>query len=124
MKKFIATLVLMGALTAPVVAQAPPPATFEEAASLFQDKNYPEAKKIADTYAQKNDARAFFLLGTMAQKGLGEEVDLKQAQIWFQKGADAGDADNELALAMLLLAGGSGKPNIVDGAPWLQKAAL
>ncbi len=124
MRKFLVTLALAASFAAPSLAQAPPPASFEEAATLYQDKNYAEAKKIADNYADKGDARAFFMLGSMAQKGLGQEVDLKQAQIWFQKGAEAGDADNELALAMLLLTGGSsGKANVIDGAPWLQKAA-
>ena len=93
LKKFLSALALAATLAAPAFAQAPPPASFEEAATLYQDKNYPEAKKIADTYAGKGDARAFFMLGSMAQKGLGQEVDLKQAQIWFQKGAEAGDAD-------------------------------
>ena len=50
-------------------------ATFEEAMSLFSDGNYVEAKPIADAFAAKDDPRAFMMLGTMSQKGLGVEVD-------------------------------------------------
>jgi TPR repeat protein len=123
MKKTLAALALYLALATPAFVQAPAPASFEEAVTLFQDKNYPEAKKIAENYAEKNDPRAYLMLGSIFQKGLGVEVDLKQAQIWFQKGAEAGDAENELALAMLLITGTSQRPNVIDGAPWLQKAA-
>ncbi len=110
-------------MVAPSLAQAPPPASFEEAISLFLDGNYVDAKPVAELYAEKADPRAYVMLGTMFQKGLGVEVDLKQAQIWFQKGADVADPDSELGLAMLLLTGTGQKPNVIDGAPWLQKAA-
>jgi uncharacterized protein len=106
-----------------LLAAAPAPASFEEAQSLFQDGNYIDALPIAETFAAQDDPRAFVMLGTMAQKGLGVEVDLKQAQIWFQKGADKADPESEFALAMLLLNGTGQQPNVLDGAPWLQKAA-
>ncbi len=94
MRKYAAGILALAlAVAQPALAQAPPPASFEEAMSLFDDGNFVEAKKIADNYAEKNDARAFLMLGTMFQKGLGVEVDLKQAQIWFRKGAEAGDTD-------------------------------
>lgn len=119
-----AVLLLLGLLTAaPAFAQAPPPASFEEAMALFQDGKYTDAKPIAENYATKDDPRAYLMLGTMEQKGLGVEVDLKQAQVWYQKGAEKGDVDCELALAMLYLTGTGQKPNIDDGAPWLRKAA-
>jgi uncharacterized protein len=98
-------------------------ASFDEATALFQDGNYGDALPIAEDYAAKEDPRAFVMLGTIYQKGLGVEVDLKQAQIWFQKGAEKADPESQLALAMLLLAGTGQKPNVIDGAPWLQKAA-
>ena len=123
MKLGPALLVLSLFASAPAFAQAPPPASLEEAMAMYQDGNFGEAKKIADLYAEKHDPRAYVLLGTLFQKGLGVEVDLKQAQVWYQKGAEAGDVDSQVALAMLLLAGTGQKPNVVDGAPWLQKAA-
>jgi len=120
----LASLALSAFLLAgPAVAQSPAPASFEEAISLYQDGNYADARPIAETYAAKDDPRAFVMLGSIFQKGLGVEVDLKQAQIWFQKGADKADPESEFALAMLLLNGTGQKPNVIDGAPWLQKAA-
>ena len=95
------TLIIFLALSAPAIAQVP---GIDQALALYQQNNFIEAKKIADDFATKGEPKAYLLLGNMAQKGLGEEVDLQQAQIWFQKGADVGDADNEFALAMLLLA--------------------
>jgi len=119
------TVLLLGSLVlaGPAYAAAPPPASFEEAISLYQDGNYIEAKKIAEMWAEKDDPRAYVMLGTILQRGLGVEVDLGQAKIWYQKGADKADAESELALAMLYLAGSTQKPDVVDGAPWLQKAA-
>ena len=108
---------------APAGAQSVAPASFDEAIAQFQDHNYADAKTIAEGFAEKEDPRAYVMLGTIFQKGLGVEIDLKQAQIWFQKGADKADADSEFALAMLLLTGTGQKPNVIDGAPWLQKAA-
>ncbi len=123
MNRFTVLLLASLALAAPAHAAAPSPASFEEAISLYQDGNYIEAKKIAEIWAEKDDPRAFVMLGTILQRGLGVEVDLGQAKIWYQKGADKGDAESELALAMLFLAGTTQKPDVVDGAPWLQKAA-
>ena len=120
----LASLVLAAVLlSGPVAAQVVAPASFEEAIAQFQDGNYADAKSIAESFAEKADPRAFVMLGTIFQKGLGVEIDLKQAQIWFQKGAEKADADSEFALAMLLLTGTGQKPNVIDGAPWLQKAA-
>ena len=123
MNRFTVLLLVSLALAAPANAAAPSPASFEEAISLYQDGNYIEARKIAEMWAKKDDPRAFVMLGTILQRGLGVEVDLGQAKIWYQKGADKGDAESELALAMLFLAGTTQKPDVVDGAPWLQKAA-
>ncbi len=123
MNRFSALFLLSLALSAPAFSAAPPPASFEEAIALYQDGNYIEAKKIADNWAEKQDPRAYVMLGTMFQKGLGLEVDLKQAQVWYQKGAEKGDTESELALGMLYLTGTAQKPDPVEGAPWLQKAA-
>ncbi|MBG1232451.1 tetratricopeptide repeat protein [Aestuariivirga litoralis] len=123
MKRTTALLFLSLVASGPSLAQAPPPASFEEAMTLYQDGRYADAKPIADNWATKDDPRAYLMLGTMAQKGLGVEVDLKQAQIWFEKGAEKGDVDCQLALAMLYLTGTGQKPNVDDGAPWLKKAA-
>ena len=123
MKRSSVLLFLSLVTATSVLAQAPPPASFEEAMALFQDGRYVDAKKIADNYATKEDPRAYLMLGTLEQKGLGVEVDIKQAQIWYQKGAEKGDVDCQLALAMLYLTGTGQKPNVDDGAPWLRKAA-
>jgi uncharacterized protein len=123
MNRFTVLLLASLVLAVPAHSAAPPPASFEEAISLYQDGNYIEAKKIAEIWAEKDDARAYVMLGTILQRGLGVEVDLGQAKVWYQKGADKSDAESELALAMLYLAGSTQKPDVVDGAPWLQKAA-
>ena len=41
--------------------------SFEEAVALYQDGNYADALPLAQTYANKGDARAMTMLGNMFQ---------------------------------------------------------
>ena len=94
MIRILASLLILLCLAAPSRADD---ATFEEAMALFTDGNYTDAKPIADAYAAKDDPRAFVMLGTMSQKGLGVEVDAPTAKLWFRKAAEKGNVDGELA---------------------------
>ena len=97
--------------------------SFEEAMALFSDGKYTDAKPIADAFAAKDDPRAFAMLGTMSQKGLGVEVDPQTARLWFGKAAAKGHLESEVSLALMLMDGTLGTPNIADGIAWLEKAA-
>jgi TPR repeat protein len=119
--KCLSVIVAIFLSALPALAQSSDP--LEQARILFKAGDYIAVKKIADDLAAENNPQGFILLGNLFQKGLGVEVDLQQAQVWYQKGADAGDGNAELALALLLLNGTSGQPNVIDGAPWLQRAA-
>ena len=120
MIRLFASLLILLCLVAPSCAQD---ATFEEAMALFTDGNYAEARPVAETFAEKNEPRAFFMLGTMSQKGLGVEVDPLTARLWFTKAAEAGNTDGQLALGIMLLDGSLGEPKLADGSAWLEKAA-
>jgi uncharacterized protein len=114
MRQILALLTFLF-LSSPVLANA----TFDEALALFDDGNYVEALPIAQDFASKDDVRAMMMLGRMLQKGLGVEVDLTQAQYWFSKAANKGNADAQLALGLLLFE----DQKLAEGLPYLDSAA-
>jgi uncharacterized protein len=113
--RHIFAIIMMLFLAAPAMADA----TFDEALALFDDGNYVEALPIAQNFADKEDPLAMLMMGRIMQKGLGVDVDTKQAQYWFSKAADKGNVDAQLALALIFLE----QQNLVEGVPQLEKAA-
>lgn len=118
MKRVLLTSLFL-ACASPAFAEA----TFEEAISFFEDKNYAEARTIAEALATADDPRAMAMLGALFQKGLGTPVDLKAAKDWFQKAADKNHPGAQFSLAMMLLDNSLGENDPEAAASLLENAA-
>jgi uncharacterized protein len=118
MKRVLATALFLACVT-PAFAEA----TFEEAVSLFEDKNYTEARSIAESLAATDDPRAMAMMGAIYQKGFGTSVDLVVARRWFQKAADKDHPGAQFSLAMMLLDNSLGENDPDAAAQLLEKAA-
>lgn len=112
-------LILCLALASPVLAQN----SYEEAVSLYEDKDYKGARDIAEASAKKGDVRAMAMLGVLYQKGLGVEADLNKAVDWYAQAADKNNLGAQYSLAEIYLNGALGEPDLERGRFWLLKAA-
>jgi uncharacterized protein len=117
--KRILLAVLFLSFASPAFAEA----TFEEAVSLFEDKNFEEARTIAEPLASADDPRAMAMMGAFYQKGLGVAVDMAAAKMWFQKAADKNHPGAQFSLAMMLLDNSLAENDPEAAAVVLEKAA-
>ncbi len=111
--------ILCLALAGPALAQS----SYEEAVSLYEDKDYEGAREIAEASAKKGDARAMAMLGVLYQKGLGVEADLNKAVDWYAQAAEKNNLGAQYSLAEIYLDGALGEPDTDRGRYWLLKAA-
>jgi uncharacterized protein len=118
MRRALLTVLFLACAT-PAFAEA----TFEEAVSFFEDKNYTEARTIAEPLANADDPRAMAMMGAFFQKGLGTPIDLAAARVWFQKAADKNHPGAQFSLAMMLLDNSLGENDPEAAAVLLEKAA-
>src|SRR5260221_13511008 len=102
--KRLAALLLFLSLAVPAFAGP----SFEEAAALYDDKDYKSAMEIAGPLATAGDARAMAMMGAMYQKGEGVKTDLDKAIDWYTKAAEAGHTAAQFALGMIYLDGSLG----------------
>ena len=65
--------------------------TLQKASEAYAAKDYAKAKKILKPLADKNDLMATFALGLMAARGEGEKKNMKNAEKWWIKSANAGN---------------------------------
>lgn len=120
MNRILALLLLLTlALAGPVKAQPP----YEEAVSLYEDKDYKGARAIAEALANKGDARAMAMLGVLYQKGQGVTADLNKAADWFAQAADKGNVGAQYSLGEIYLNGTLGEADPERGRYWMEKAA-
>ena len=71
-----------------------------------------------DRYAARGTSHDQYQLGLMYQAGHGVDKSVKHARTWFQKAADAGHAEAQLALGNLLVTNAP-----TEALPWFHKAA-
>jgi uncharacterized protein len=112
-------LILCLALAGPALAQN----SYEEAVSLYEDKDYKGAREIAEASAKKGDTRSMAMLGVLYQKGLGVEADLNKAVDWYAQAAEKNNLGAQYSLAEIYLDGALGEPDLERGRFWLLKAA-
>ena len=112
-------LILCLAFAGPAMAQN----SYEEAVSLYEDKDYKGAREIAEAAAKTGDARAMAMLGVLYQKGLGVEADLNKAVDWYAQAAEKNNLGAQYSLAEIYLDGALGEPDPERGRFWLTKAA-
>src|ERR1700759_2412417 len=75
----------------------------------YQRGEYKTAFGLAQPRAQAGDVHAMTMLGELYANGLGVKRDYDKAAEWYKRGADGGDREAMLALAMMRL-GGFGGP--------------
>ena len=74
--------------------------------------------------ATAGQATAQIQIGECYAAGKGVDADLKQAEAWYRRAADAGNLDGILHLAALYRDGGKGLPrDMAHAAEWYRKAA-
>lgn len=138
---FVYSLVLCGALAvAPLAtahaaaakstpAQAPQqidPATQEtlkKAADAFEAKDFEGAKKLLKPLAEKGDIMATYAMGLMAARGEGGEKNMKEAESWWIKSANAGNPQAQFYLGVLYAGDDLGPRDLTKTRQWWTKAA-
>jgi len=73
--------------------------------------------------AQKGDAEAQSILGTMYANGQGVPLSYKKAEEWIRKAAEQGFAEAQYNLGVMYDQGFGVPQNFTEAAKWYQKAA-
>ncbi len=117
--KSIVALVVLGAAA---FAQTPE-ATYLEARTALQKKDFEGAVKILRPLAEGGLARAQSTLGGMYASGLGVPQSYTEAVGWFQKSAAQGFAEGETNLGIAMGNGQGIAKNEEQAVTWFRKAA-
>ena len=95
----------------------------EDGIDAFHEKAYAKAAGLWLPLAEKGDAAAQYLLGTLYVEGKGVEQNDATAIMWFQRAANQGHAGAQYNLGASYAEGtGVGKSD-VDAAKWFLRAA-
>ena len=89
----------------------------------FKMAHYDNARQIWQSLAEVGTAEAWFMLGLLAEDGLGEDKDMVEALERYRKGADAGSTKAQYRLARIYLDGQGMPADPARGEAWLAKAA-
>ncbi len=96
----------------------------KQAAEAYNAKDFAKAKKLLKPLADKNDLMATYAMGMMAARGEGEKVNLKSAESWWTKSANAGNAHAQYLLGGLYSSGDEGiERDFTKARMWWEKAA-
>lgn len=109
-------------------AWADPAPDLAAAWAAYLRGDHAQALKVIKPLAEAGNADAEYDLGTMYSDGHGVPRDPREAEAWWEKAANQGQAEAEFSLGFLLLYGAGEGPNAVDadpqaGLPWLEQAA-
>ena len=88
------------------------------------EKDYKEALKWFRMAAEKNDASAQFLLGSMYRYGEGVEIDYSEAARWYRMAAEQGDAEAQDSLGILYTWGDGVEIDYIEAVKWFRKSAV
>lgn len=114
MRKTWVTALLAGALIA-----APAIADVKAGVDLWAKRDFAGAVREWRPLAERGDADAQFNLGQAYKLGRGVPADLKIAQTWYEKAAQAGHEQAQANLGLILFQGGKR----AEAMPWIRKAA-
>jgi TPR repeat protein len=95
----------------------------EDGVAAYQDKAYAKAAEFWRPLAEKGDAAAQYLLGTLYVEGKGVDRDDATAFMWFQRAANQGDARAQYNLGASYAEGAGVQKSVVEAAKWFQRAA-
>lgn len=96
---------------------------FERAVNWHKEKNYVEAKKLFEKYAEKGNAKAMWYLGLYYEYGYGIESNIEKAYEWYLEGAEAGNPKAMNAVAICYEKGIGTQKNTTKAAEWYKKGA-
>lgn len=88
----------------------------------FKMADYPAARRIWQTLADRGNPEALFNLGVLAEDGLGEARDLAKALALYAAAAEAGGTKAQYRLG-LLYSGGALPRDLVQARRYLAQAA-
>jgi TPR repeat protein len=106
--------------SAPVLANKN---AYELGLVAYQQERFDQAFDLLQSSAKKGNARAWHLLGTMYQVGVGVEKDEYMAIHWFKKAADAGVVEAQFQLGLMYLSGQGVTSNDEMALHWICKAS-
>lgn len=98
MSSFVCCLMVAGGLLLSACSTTSP---VDKGAAEFNQKDYRAAFADLLPQAQKGNSQAQYAVGYLYYNGLGVDKDLQQAQVWFHKAADQGNAKAVKALDMI-----------------------
>ncbi|VEG13462.1 tetratricopeptide repeat protein [Moraxella cuniculi] len=123
MKKYLLTAFFAVFLTAcqtlPARGQAEK-AQFDQAVSLYQAKNYAQAKQL---FEQSTHMKAKRYLGLMYLNGEGVAKDKKQAFAYFKQASEQGDITSQYWLGFCCENGIGTAQNLTQAVGWYKKSA-
>lgn len=96
---------------------------FEDGVSAFERGGYVEAAKFFREAAERGDAWAQSMLGSMYNEGRGVSPDYAEALKWFRRAADQGDANAQNDLGLIYLYGQGVPQNYAEAEKWFREAA-
>jgi len=89
----------------------------------YQQGDYGDALKQLTPLAQKGNAEAQVVLGTMYLKGQGVAKDPSQALKWYTSSAEQGNADGQFYIGSMYLMGAGVAHDAGQGLKWLGLSA-
>jgi TPR repeat protein len=95
----------------------------EDGTAAYHEKRYAMAAELWQPLAEKGDAAAQFLLGTLYAEGNGVEQNDATAFMWFQRAANQGNAAAQYNVGASYAEGTGVEKSDVDAAKWFQRAA-
>ena len=106
------------ALSAPATA-----GPIEDGRDAYHDKDYAKAVRSWQPLAEKGDASAQYLLGTLFAEGKGVQQNDATAFQWFLRAANQGNADAQYDVGASYAAGTGVNQSDADAAKWFRRAA-
>ena len=80
----------------------------KSSSEAYEAKDYAKVKTLLAPWAEKNDPTATFVLGLLNARGEGGPKDLKAAEKWWKRSADAGNPLAQFNLGYLYFKGAVG----------------
>ncbi len=94
-------------------------ALYDQARSLLDQKQFSEALRIYEDFANRGDMQCQVFSGWMTYEGLGTPKNVERAFIWFQKAADKGSSEGAFYCGKMLVTQG----RYAEADSWFSNAA-
>jgi TPR repeat protein len=95
----------------------------EDGQAAYREQDYAKAAALWQPVAEKGDATAQYLLGTLFAEGRGVAQDDAMAFAWFERAANRGNAAAQYNLGASYATGAGVARSDADAARWFRRAA-